>query len=454
MAGGLMLSFGRETAPQEVIDAPPGTYEITRGHTGTSIQKYMTLGAVAAQREGVMVEIEADHIMVIGSSTRAVKRLMGMHELEAESSGEELRKSMDYNFKAIDEAISTGYVNSFTTDTTDLLDRTADSLHGHRLEEKFNQCFPDTEDLISRNLGKFSFRGTTAFTFELKKTDVMRLALKYRKSIGANAQIYDYVKGRIGKPFGFEISLDETKEKTKEKDLIFYLNEWKFSGRHADFVAPNIGFKKRMDFRGNLKELRERVARLDAIARHHGALLSIHSGSGTTPYSSKGPGTYRALLEATGGRLKYKISGVYYELLLQILASFARGTRQRKLYNLVFDSVFDFLVEEVKSKGPLYSPLLEKQLLNYCRGVREGRVEKRDPRAVFFRFNSYLALNLRDKRGKRYLRDGLVTMYERDRALRKTVDREVERLTLRLIDGLRFCNNVEEVRSRSSLPIS
>jgi hypothetical protein len=453
VAGGLMLSFGRETAPQKVIDAPPGKYEITRGHTGTSIKKYMTLGARAALREGVIVEIEADHIMVIGSSTSAVKRLVGIHELESEISDEELRRSMDYNILAIDEALSTGYVNSFTTDTTDLLDRTADSLDNSKLSEKFHKRIKNTEELLSRNLGEFKFQGAKPFTCKLTKEDVMRFALKYEKSIEVNAQIYDYIKKKIDRPFGFEISLDETKEKTGFKDLIFYLNEWKLSARHVDFVAPNIGFKKRMDFYGNLNELRDRVSRLDAIARYFGALLSIHSGSGTTPYSSKGRGTYKALLDATNGQLKYKISGVYYELLLQKLASFSRGSKERKFYNLIFDSVYDFLNKEVRRRGKLASPILERQLLSYKKNVREGKIERRDPRAKFFRFNSYLALNFRNERGIRYIREGLVRMYKQDQFLKKTIDEEVERLTLRLIDGLHFSNNVEDVL-RSGAPAS
>jgi hypothetical protein len=288
----------------------------------------------------------------------------------------------------------------------------------------------------------------------LTEKDVMRLALKYGRSIVANAQIYDYIRERIDRPFGFEISLDETKEKTREKDLIFYLKEWKLLGRHVDFIAPNIGFKKRTDFYGDLGELCEHVSRLAAIARSFDVLLSIHSGSGTTPYSSKGRGTYKALLDATKGRLKYKVSGVYYELLLQILASFPKGSKERKLYDLIFDSVYDFLKKEIKRKGKLASPLLEKQLLSFEEQVKKGKIERRDPRAKFFRFNSYIALNLRNKQGVRYLRESLVRIYEKNPELRKMVDQEVEKITLRLIDGLRFGNNIEEVAFDSNSSIS
>jgi len=445
VAGGLMLSFGRETAPESVIEAAPGVFEITRGHTGTSIRKYITMGAEAAQREGVTVEIEADHIMVISSSARAVKRIAGVHEEEKATSEEELNESMQYNALAIDEALSTDLINCFMVDTSDLFDEAATSMDEAKLRSEFEGARTSTE-LMSRYSDRtFDFRGREGFSLKFTETEVMRLALRYGRSIDVGGQIYNYIVERIGRPFGFEISLDEAKGETKEKDLLFYLNEWRSSGRHVDFVAPNIGFKKRTDFHGDLRRLERRVSRHSEISRSYGALLSIHSGSGTTPHSGKGRGTYRALLRGSGGGLKYKISGVYYELLLQVLASSPPRSKERALYNQIFDAVLEFLEGQVAERGPLASKLLEGQLAAYRRGVREGRVERRDPRTTFFRFNSYLALALRDGRGRRYIREGLVGLYERGPTIRRKVDAEAERLTLRLLDGLRFGDNIREV---------
>jgi len=445
VAGGLMLSFGRETAPESVIEATPGSFEITRGHTGTSIRKYITMGAEAARREGVAVELEADHIIVISSSARAVKRIAGVHEVETGTSEEELKRSMQYNALAIDEALSTGFVNCFTVDTSDLFDEAAASRDETQLREEFESARM-SDGLIGRYSDRtFTFTGRERFSLKFTETEAMRLALRYGKSMAVGGQIYDYIEERIGRPFGFEISLDETKEETKEMDLLFYLNEWKSFGRRVDFVAPNIGFKKRTDFHDDLRKLERRVARLSEISRSFGVLLSIHSGSGTTPYSGKGQGTYRALLRGSGRDLKYKISGVYYELLLQVLASFPPKSKERRLYNRIFDAVLEYLEGQVAKEGPLASQLLERQLSAYGCGVREGKVERRDPRAVFFRFNSYLALALRDGKGRRYLREGLVGLYERDTSIRRKVDTETEKLTIRLLDGLRFRNNLRGV---------
>ena len=79
--GELTLSFGRETAPESVINAPPGEWEITRGHTGTSIREYMSTAAREARRVGVPVEIEGDHLILIGSQAASLRRLAGQLSL-------------------------------------------------------------------------------------------------------------------------------------------------------------------------------------------------------------------------------------------------------------------------------------------------------------------------------------------------------------------------------------
>ena len=117
--GELTLSFGRETAPESVINAPPGEWEITRGHTGTSIREYMSTAAREARRVGVPVEIEGDHLILIGSQAASLRRLAGQHAHE-HVSAEQLRRSLDYYKLCLDEAADTGVVACFTIDASDL----------------------------------------------------------------------------------------------------------------------------------------------------------------------------------------------------------------------------------------------------------------------------------------------------------------------------------------------
>jgi hypothetical protein len=441
-----MLSFGRETAPQEVIQAPPGVWEITRGHTGTSITEYMSRSAQAAAGAGVTVEIEADHLIVIGSSTAAVQRIAGYHA-ESHLRPEELQRSLEYNKKAVDEAAEVGVVGCFTTDTSDLFYLPADHLSPPQVRRLFVERFTPAEsrDLLARYGRTFPFLSPGGrVQVSLSELQAMRLALKFHESLRVNAQIYHYCREKLGgRPFSFEISLDETAALTQPRETLFYLTEWKAMGLPCHFFAPNVGFRKRADFQGDLAALEQRVRQHHAVAQGiAGALLSIHSGSGTTPYSGKGPGTYEAILAATGGAVKYKISGVYYELLLEMLAARPARSEGRRLYQQIFDAVLELLRAEVKQGGPLAQPLLIQQLDQYDQQVAEAPSRKRDPRADFFRFHSYLALNLRDESGRRPFRDALIRCVREDPNFRARLDQEVEALTLRLVDGLRMVDNV------------
>jgi hypothetical protein len=66
-------------------------------------------------------------------------------------------------------------------------------------------------------------------------------------------------------------------------------------------------------------------------------------------------------------------------------------------------------------------------------------------RSEFLRHYSYIALNLRGDNGRRYIKDELLNLYANDDKLRKRVDKEVERMTLRLIDGMRFADNLSHI---------
>ncbi len=430
VAGDLMLSFGRETAPEKIIRAKPGTWEITRGHTGTSIKKYQSMGAKAAEKAGVTVEIEADHLIIIGSATAAVQRIAGYHA-ESHISEEELQASLDYNMQAIDEAVATGVVGCFTTDTSDLFWLEADGLSPKKTEALFEDSFKPEErrKILARYRKPEVLKGADgkSVRVSISKVQAMRLALKFQRSLTINAQVYRYCKKALGKrEFSFEISLDETADMTAPRETLFYLTEWKALGLPCQYFAPNVGFGKRADFKGDMAELQKRVRQHHAISWSVSkALLSIHSGSGTTPYSGKGKGTYEAILAGTGGDVKYKISGVYFELLMEMIAEQPARSEARKLYNQIFDACLKLLKKEIKSEGALAQPLLIAQMAKYEKAIKRNPKKKRDPRADFFRFNSYLALNMRDEDGKRYFREGLIELLKGDDELRAAFDEEV-----------------------------
>ncbi len=448
VAAGLELSFGRETSLEEVITAPLGKYPIALGHTGTSIPHYLKAGESAARAAGIPVELEADHLIVIGSADLAVKRIEGVWEMHP-INAKKLRQNFKYNFAAIDQAIASAPARAFTTDTSDLIWREADTLPQSELKSEFEKSLEprSRRKLIDRYSGrKITITAPDGESLEVRFSlpEIQRLFLKYRRSIKANARIYDYLakKAISSKAFGFEISLDETEFLTPLKDVFFYLNEWVNSGRHFDYFAPNIGFRKRADYKGSLAELAQRVKIQAAIGNYFdGALISFHSGSGSSAWSGKGKGVYAVLLKATGGSLKYKISGVYYELLLELLCRGEAGAKGRRLYNEIFDRVHEFCRDQVEFKKELASDLLREQLKKYQAGLKRSKTGSRNPRADFFRYNSWLALAFRDQAGNRIYRQKLVEIYQKDLSFRKKADQEVFNLTERLIRGLHFENN-------------
>jgi hypothetical protein len=345
----------------------------------------------------------------------------------------------------IDEAAEVGVIGCFTTDTSDLFRLEADELAGEELTREFEAAVEpaDRKRLLEAYTDRrFALVHADRSVSELllEADDVMRLELKFRESLRVTRRLYDLIAERITCPFGFEISLDETAAKTSPAEALFYLAEWTELGLPVQFFAPNIGFGKRADYTGDMEALRRHASELHAVADLYGARLSIHSGSGSTPESGKGPGTYEALVAATEGELKYKISGVYYELVLEMLAAEPAGSAARALYERIFDDVHIFTTEQSAAGRGLASPLLADQLAEYDAQLKSGEREPRDPRATFFRFYSWTAMNIRDDRGRRHHREALVELVRSDEALAAKITDETKALTLRLIDGLGFAS--------------
>ena len=431
--GGLMLSFNRETAPRDVIE---GGGHVLLGHTGTSIAEYVGRATELAEVYGALVEVEADHVSLMASPERAIKRITG-GGFEYGLSDEEVRRSLSYIEREFREVRDAGGVDFVTIDTCELIDLSVERVGGGELaalyEERFDEGFRrGLEDRYVGRSFKF-FTDSGVYVVRFGREDVARLALKLLRSVEHVKVVYDLVRGLNGRAFGVEVALDETPYPTSPKELVFYLNELRAAGVDPDFVAPNIGFRKREDFTGDLRELAERVEVLHSIATSFGSLLSIHSGSGAHPYSDKGLGTWEVLWEVTGGWLKYKVSGVYVQLLLEVMSRFPRGSRPRRLYEEVFDAVYEYLVREVRVRGPLYTPHLEGV-------VKRCDPRARNPREDLFRHYFFLFQAL-SREGRRYLREEVLELYRGDEGLRREYEREAYELTLRIIDKLGFTGN-------------
>ncbi len=416
----LMLSYHRETGTSEVIESG----ELLRGHTGTSIRDYITRSLEESESLGIVLQIEADHVSISPSPERAIKRITGggwegVSEAEAQ-------ESLSYISRELDEARDAGGVDVVSIDATELVDLSQASGAVEPFEALDRGERLRLEKAYARRV-RASFNG---FSFELsiEPGRLAELYSMYRRSIEYTLRIYRLALEKLERPFGVEIVLDELPFETSPEELHFVLSELERFGVRVDYVAPNIGFSKREDYTGDLRALEERLLRLAAVARMHGALLSIHSGSGAHPYSDKGPGVWDVFREALGGRVKYKVSGVYVQLLLEVMHKFPEGSEPRRLYDEIYDSVIEAVERYVSSKTGLYSEELEQMLREYR---ASGRA--RDPRASVFRHYFFLFQALRDDRGRRYLRERLVDLYNRSGELRREYEKEAKRLTARML---------------------
>ena len=446
--GTLMLSYHRETAPKNVIESRDPRY-FYFGHTGTSIEEYISKARRFADELSIPIEIEADHVSIMGSVERAIKRIAGAG-FEGGLSDDEIRTSLSYIEEEFREVSRVGGVDFVTIDTCELVDLRVDGMDEKEvLSEYENRIESDVRrELEKRYLGKvYTFLGSDRVVwFKIDRVELARLSLKYLKSIEYVVQIVDIVRRYNGKEFGIEIALDELPEITKVKDMFFYLNELRVRGVDIDFVAPNIGFAKREDYRGDLNQLLERVRTLHIVSSSLGAYLSIHSGSGAHPYSDKGFGVWHVLRQATGGMLKYKMSGVLIQLLLEVMASFPPGSKPRRLYEEIFDSVIQHLKKEIESKRGLASPALERMVREYEEAVAKGALPTRDPRSEVFRHYFFVFQTLRDETGRRWLREAVLELYSENEDLRKAYEKEVLDLVERQCRALGYVDNAIRYR--------
>ncbi len=444
VAGTLMLSYHRETAPTRIIKEAK---DLLRGHTGTSIEEYITKATRYADYYGVVVEVEADHVSLMASPERAIKRIAG-GGFEYGLTKEEIEESLRYIEEEFREVSRVGGVDFVTIDTCELIDLGVDEKSSEEVmslyEDKIDGDY--RRELEKTYVGKrFYFISDTGNIYVLKftKLDVARLALKYIESIKYVLEVYKIARKYLGeREFGVEVALDELPVETRPKDLFFYVRELDRLGLRIDFIAPNVGFKKREDYDGDLDELAGKIDELHSVARSLGVLLSFHSGSGAHPYSDKGYGVWETIRDVTNGMVKYKVSGVYIQLLLEVMSRFPQGSKPRRLYEEIFDTVLDKVREYVKSKTGLYSPHLEEMLKEYEEIVKVDKSYERNPRADFFRHYFFIFQAVVDEKGKRYLRDRLLELYSEDRELREEYTREAYELTLRIIDKLGFEGNI------------
>lgn len=375
----IQQSVVRELIPEGVDpEAHPGL-----GHTGgygpgellrSGLFAFAGLGGHA--KFDLPIGADADHAIVGGRDEQA------------------LAESLELNRTALAEARD---YTKFTVDTCNLFGFPA--IFENREEAELRRAFKDrtfvVPDIRDRHEG---------LTYVFGEEEVERLGRKYWRACRVHKELHDFVAGLKGpEPFDYELSLDETPEPTPARELLFYLvvlEEVMGLPREAvTSVAPSFAFRKRADYDGDLdRDLRPQVNACASIAASFGQVLCIHSGSGHGVDTGKGDGVDEVLVEAAGGELQLKVSGIYQEILWRVLAE-STVPAERALFEEVWEETRKIAavvagieasgiddawsLQVVKGYGPTQAGLA-RQLLPFA---DPGR---RRPDDDFFRHFAYL----------------------------------------------------------------
>lgn len=378
----------REVAPMSVILSPPGDEvaylpghgSLSVGHTGSSIEGLWLAGVVAALEHGFDLPFGADldHIPVKGENEHGLEKAKWI-----------IASGRDYTF--------------FTLDTSALFNLGALTLDGVDLDNQFEATVPARERV--EMLQVHARNG-------LASEQVKRFSAAYYKSIKAAADLFRYISSlRKGESFDFEFSLDEGLGLTGIDELTFVLEELHRRDARVDFIAPNVGFEKRLDYRlpDGLPGLEARVRRLSQAAAEYGTLIDFHSGS------DKCSDTYRCISRATGGALKLKVSGKLQLILAEVLADADPA---------FFQEWWDWTLSSAKEEACRGSSVAAEYVGQVeARMAAEGTRFMRSPRDRVFTDFAFMMVGAKDRTGRFLARD---RFYSLSRSVKEEYARRVK----------------------------
>jgi len=170
-------------------------------------------------------------------------------------------------------------------------------------------------DLMARHAGATVDVEGARIAFD--ERTVVKAAVKYGRAIAHVAMMYRHVQSAMaGRPFDFEVSVDETETPTSHAEHIFVAKELRRLGVVWQSLAPRfVGrFEKGVDYIGDAAAIRADVAVHAAVARAFGPYkISLHSGSDKFSI-------YEVVARQTQGVVHLKTAGTSYLEALRAVA--------------------------------------------------------------------------------------------------------------------------------------
>jgi hypothetical protein len=170
-------------------------------------------------------------------------------------------------------------------------------------------------DLLARHAGTAVDVEGVRIAFD--ERTVRKAAVKYGRAIAHVVMMHRHVQSTMaGRPFDFEVSVDETETPTTHAEHVFVAKELRRRGVGWTSLAPRfVGrFEKGVDYIGDIAAIRADVAVHAAVARAFGPYkISLHSGSDKF-------GIYDAVAAETRGLVHLKTAGTSYLEALRAVA--------------------------------------------------------------------------------------------------------------------------------------
>ena len=174
----------------------------------------------------------------------------------------------------------------FTIDPGEYVDNAASQAPAHLLDQKLQALPWDGLETTSSDLHRTLAQkpidlGTLNVTFS--REEIGRAASKYGKAVAHTVHMYRHLEQvSAGRPFEFEMSVDETDSPTTLAEHVYIASELRRLGVQWVSLAPRFvgAFEKGVDFIGDLAAFETSFAQHVAVARAFGPYkMSIHSGS-------------------------------------------------------------------------------------------------------------------------------------------------------------------------------
>jgi hypothetical protein len=225
--------------------------------------------------------------------------------VEIAVSGESLETAKD----ALRE---TAAFSTFAIDSGVLFQRQADPRHPSAwsdaaVEEKFEGGFgADERGWIFDEFARSFDTGDAVY--EITPPEVLRLAVMFGQALRAMEQLHESIRQarsalKIGRPFDFELSLEQTGVPSTPQELLFCLHWLKQRGHAAQLATPRLA---------GTAELAPQMKALAGIVRHYQARLSIRQQADHTPE------VLDLIARTTVGRVNYQVSGEVAEIAGQL----------------------------------------------------------------------------------------------------------------------------------------